>query len=145
MLNQLLTTYFPLVTSILTMLISQSIKMLLMLVSENQIKWGALSRSGGMPSSHSALITAITLCTGLKEGFDSSYFFICVVLSLIVIYDARGIRHSVGKHARILNRSILENDNVKLNEHIGHTLPEIIVGISLGLIISFAMYHLINI
>ncbi|MEC8677512.1 MAG: divergent PAP2 family protein [Candidatus Margulisiibacteriota bacterium] len=140
----ILTTYYPLIASITAMLVSQSIKLLLMALSKKPIYLAALSRSGGMPSSHSALITSITLCMGLKEGFDSNYFFISVILSFIVIYDARGIRHTVGQHAKLLN-TVNKSNTKKLNESVGHTLPEIIVGICLGAIISFGMYHLINI
>lgn len=138
-----LTTYYPLIASITAMLVSQSIKLLLMVLSKKTVYLAALSRSGGMPSSHSALITSITLCMGLKEGFDSNYFFISIILSFIVIYDARGIRHTVGQHAKLLNT--MNQSTKKLNESVGHTLPEIIVGICLGAIISFGMYHLINI
>ena len=138
-----LTTYYPLIASITAMLVSQSIKLLLMVLSKKPVYLAALSRSGGMPSSHSALITSITLCMGLKEGFDSNYFFISIILSFIVIYDARGIRHTVGQHAKLLNT--INQSTKKLNESVGHTLPEIIVGICLGAIISFGMYHLINI
>ena len=139
-----LATYYPLIASITAMLVSQSIKLLLMMLSKRPVYFAALSRSGGMPSSHSALITSITLCMGLKEGFDSNYFFISIILSFIVIYDARGIRHTVGNHAKLLN-SMQQSGTKKLNESVGHTLPEITVGICLGAIISFGMYHLINI
>jgi acid phosphatase family membrane protein YuiD len=142
--TELLTTYFPLVASLLSMTVSQTIKLLLMLLFGNTIHLSALTRSGGMPSSHSALITAMTLSMGLKNGFDSNYFFLSVVLSLVVIYDARGIRHTVGQHAKILNQSDLVRKTTPLDEHTGHTLPEISVGISVGLLVSLAMYHLIN-
>ena len=97
-----------------------------------------------MPSSRSALITAITLSIGLKNGFNSSHFSLAVALSLVVIYDARGIRHTVGKHARILNEKVLTNDTTPLNEQTGYTFPEIIAGICIGIIISLAMYNIIN-
>ena len=97
-----------------------------------------------MPSSHSALITAITLSIGIENGFDSSHFFLSIALSLVVIYDARGIRHTVGKHAKILNQQLSASEQ-KLNEDIGHTLPEIIAGICLGIIISLAMFNMNNI
>ena len=138
-----LATYYPLIASITAMLVSQSIKLLLMILSKRPVYFAALSRSGGMPSSHSALITSITLCMGLKKGLIQ-IIFISIILSFIVIYDARGIRHTVGNHAKLLN-SMQQSSTKKLNESVGHTLPEIIVGICLGAIISFGMYHLINI
>ncbi|RAP24927.1 acid phosphatase [Candidatus Marinamargulisbacteria bacterium SCGC AG-343-K17] len=144
MLNDILFNFFPLIASLSSMTISQSIKLLCMILTGKKINLVSLTRSGGMPSSHSALITAITLSIGLKNGFSSSHFFLSVVLSLVVIYDARGIRHTVGNHAQILNNSVLSTTEKKLNEHVGHTFPEIIAGISIGIIVSLAMYNVIN-
>jgi acid phosphatase family membrane protein YuiD len=115
-----------------------------MFLTGNKVNLISLTRSGGMPSSHSALITAITLSMGLKNGFNSSHFFLAVALSLVVIYDARGIRHTVGQHAKILNQTVMPQNAQKLNEHTGHTFPEIIAGICIGIIISLAMYNLIS-
>ena len=140
----ILDNFFPLIASISSMIISQTIKLMMMLLTGKKINLVSLTRSGGMPSSHSALITAITLSIGLKNGFNSSHFFLAVALSLVVIYDARGIRHTVGKHARILNEKVLTNDTTPLNEQTGHTFPEIIAGICIGIIISLAMYNIIN-
>jgi acid phosphatase family membrane protein YuiD len=136
-------SYYPLIASLLSMIISQTIKLILMAISKKKINLESLTRSGGMPSSHSALITSITLSIGLQNGFDSSHFFVSLALSMVVIYDARGIRHTVGKHAKLLNET-LTNRQKKLNEHIGHTLPEIIAGICLGIIVSLAMFNLKN-
>ena len=144
MLNNLLFNYFPLIASLSSMVISQIVKLIIMLLTGKKLNFVSLTRSGGMPSSHSALITAITLSIGLKNGFSSSHFFLSVVLSLVVIYDARGIRHTVGKHAKLLNDTVLNSTDKKLNEHVGHTFPEIIAGISIGIIISLAMYNVIN-
>ena len=134
--------FFPIIASFSAMIISQLIKLSTMLIRKKKIHWSSLSRSGGMPSSHSALITAITLSLGIKEGINSSLFFIAIVMSFIVIYDARGIRHAVGKHAKIINKNVLNESEKKLNEAVGHTLPEIIIGISLGIIITLTVYKI---
>ena len=139
----IISDFFPLISSFSAMIVSQIIKLSIMLLKKNQIKWNSLSRSGGMPSSHSALITSITLSLALKEGITSSYFFIAVVMSVIVIYDARGIRHAVGKHAKLINNKVLSNNETQLNEAIGHTLPEIIIGICLGVIVTLAVFKTI--
>ena len=144
MLISVLDNFFPLIASILSMVISQAIKLITMILTGRKLNIMSLTRSGGMPSSHSALITAITLSIGLKNGFNSSHFFLAVALSLVVIYDARGIRHTVGKHARILNQTILTDGATQLNEQTGHTFPEIIAGISIGIIISLALYNVIH-
>lgn len=140
----ILDNFFPLIASIAAMIISQAIKLIIMLLTGKKVNFVSLTRSGGMPSSHSALITAITLSIGLKNGVNSSHFFLAVVLSLVVIYDARGIRHTVGKHAKILNQNVLHHGEPTLNEHTGHTFPEIIAGICIGIIISLAMYNMIS-
>ena len=95
-----------------------------------------------MPSTHSSLITSIAISIGLTNGFSSSEFFLAVILSLVVIYDAQGIRHSVGEHAKILNKYVLKNQK-KVNEYIGHTVTEVSVGIIIGIITALAMYKLI--
>ena len=136
--------YFPLIASFSAMIISQSIKLILMLLKSKEVKWSSLSRSGGMPSSHSALITGMSLSLALKEGVNSSYFYIAIIMSFIVIYDARGIRHAVGKHARVINTKILSTDHKKLNESVGHTLPEIVVGICLGTIVTLTVYKMLT-
>ena len=143
-LNDILVNFFPLIASISSMAISQTLKLFAMIINGKKVELISLTRSGGMPSSHSALITAITLSIGLKEGFSSSFFFLSVVLSLVVIYDARGIRHTVGNHAKILNNSVLNSKNNKLNEHVGHTMPEIFVGILIGILVSLTMYNIAN-
>ena len=138
-------TYFPLLSSMLAMIASQSVKLTIMLIKRQPFKWSSVTQPGGMPSSHSALITAITLSIGLKDGFSSTAFFICVALSFVVIYDARGIRHTVGHHAKVLNQRVLNTTKRQLNEQTGHTFPQIMAGGILGALIALSMYHLINI
>ena len=99
-----------------------------------------LNRAIRRAGKNRAKITAISLSIGLSQGFDSTGFFIAFVLSIVVIYDARGIRYTVGKHAKLLNQTILKDDKFELNEHIGHSLPEIIVGIVLGASITIYLY-----
>lgn len=79
-----------------------------------------------MPSSHSALVTALTTGLGIQEGFDSAIFALAVVFSLVVMYDAAGVRRAAGKQARVLN-AIIEDLNrrqlhpERLRELLGHT------------------------
>ena len=114
-----------------------------MLVQNKKIKVSSFTRTGGMPSSHSALITAISLSIGLSEGFDSTGFFVAFIMSVVVIYDARGIRYTVGKHAKLMNNKIIDASETKLNEYIGHSMPEIIVGIAIGSTITLGLYKII--
>jgi acid phosphatase family membrane protein YuiD len=111
--------------------------------------WALLLHAGGMPSSHSALVTATAHAIGLFEGFDSPAFALAVTLAMIVIYDATGIRRQAGKHAKIINamvKDILEGHALRSQEHLrevlGHSPLEALVGFLLGLGIAQLTYAL---
>lgn len=92
--------------------------------------------SGGMPSTHSAFISALTFLIGYKEGFDTSIFALAFIVTLIVCYDAFNVRYESGLHAKILN----EKYDLKLHESIGHSLTEVIVGFIYGIIVATIFY-----
>jgi acid phosphatase family membrane protein YuiD len=102
--------------------------------------------TGGMPSSHSATMTATTLAIGLFSGFDHPAFAIAVAISMIVIYDAAGVRREAGYHAVIINRLIDEYlkgpliDQKKLKEMIGHTPLEVVGGVITGLLTTLILW-----
>ncbi|OGF28441.1 hypothetical protein A2331_05260 [Candidatus Falkowbacteria bacterium RIFOXYB2_FULL_34_18] len=106
----------------------------------------------GMPSGHSAIIISLATIIGLEEGFSSSLFAVSVVMAIIVIRDALGIRRYLGEHGKTLNILVkdLGNDNVleakypHLLEHIGHTPLQVFIGSLMGLIISVIGYILLN-
>ena len=106
---------------------------------------GALSvhvlfSTGGMPSSHSALVTSLATATGIQYGFGSAYFALASVLALIVMYDARGVRQESGQHARVLNqivRELMAGHTIserELKELLGHTTVEVFVGALVGIV-----------
>ena len=94
--------------------------------------------TGGMPSSHSAAVAALTTAVGLQEGFTTTIFGVTLYFSLIVMYDAAGLRRAAGRQATVLNRLIErhfqhpEGDTQKLMELLGHTPFEVFIGASLG-------------
>ena len=102
--------------------------------------------TGGMPSSHAATMTATTLAIGLFSGFDHPVFAIAVAISMIVIYDAAGVRREAGYHAVIINRLIDEYlkgpliDQKKLKEMIGHTPLEVVGGVISGLLSTLVLW-----
>lgn len=102
--------------------------------------------TGGMPSSHAATMTATTLAIGLFSGFDHPAFAIAVAISMIVIYDAAGVRREAGYHAVIINRLIDEYlkgpliDQKKLKEMIGHTPLEVVGGVISGLLSTLVLW-----
>ena len=89
--------------------------------------------SGGMPSSHSSFVSCMSTMIGLKYGFSSDLFAVAAVVSLIIMYDASGVRQAVGKQATILNQLIEEE---KLKELMGHTPKQVFFGGLLGIIIG---------
>ena len=102
--------------------------------------------TGGMPSSHAATMTATTLAIGLFSGFDHPVFALAVAVSMIVIYDAAGVRREAGYHAVIINRLIDEYvkgpliDQKKLKEMIGHTPLEVVGGVISGLLSTLVLW-----
>ncbi len=103
-----------------------------------------LWKTGGMPSSHSALVTALAVSIGFAEGFSSNLFIVTLAFTLVVIRDSMGVRRSSGLQARVLNllgRSLAEKAEVSfkpVKEVQGHTPLEVIVGALFGLFIAVA-------
>jgi uncharacterized protein len=122
--------------------LAQVIKIPLDFLRTHKWNWSLLLTTGGMPSSHSSLMTATTLATGLYNGFDHPTFALGVAITMIVTYDAAGVRQQAGIHAQRINllfdellrgHPINEED---LREVIGHTPLEVAGGILLGLIVA---------
>lgn len=142
---------FVLVTAISASLTAQLIKVLLNLFIFHRFiaerMWGA----GGMPSSHSATVCAMVVATGRYCGVNSAVFAVAAVLSIIVMYDAMGVRYETGEQAKLLNRMFAEwmdqesealpflKNGKKLKEMVGHTPIEVLTGAVLGILIGFAM------
>ena len=92
-----------------------------------------------MPSSHAASVAALSTSVGLNEGFRSTVFGVTLFFSLIVMYDAAGLRRAAGRHAAVLNRLIEEHftdqrETQRLMELLGHTPLEVLVGALLGVV-----------
>ena len=123
---------------------AQLAKVIIVLIRKKQLDLRYLVVSGGMPSSHSALVSSLATTVALVEGLGSIAFGISVILALIVMYDAAGVRQSVGKQSVVLNRIIdelrlrrpLTELERNLREFIGHTSFQVIVGGLLGVAIS---------
>lgn len=141
---------FVLVTALCASFLAQIIKVLLNLFTFHRFIperiWGA----GGMPSSHSATVCAMVAATGRYCGVNSSQFAIAAVLSIIVMYDAMGVRYETGEQAKLLNRLFSEwidqgaasfpfLRDKKLKEMVGHTPIEVLTGAVLGMALGFVM------
>lgn len=123
---------------------AQIIKTIIHLILTKKFVAERLIGSGGMPSCHSATVCALTTSVIINEGIHSPFFAIAAILSIIVMYDAMGVRRETGIQARVLNElteviekmgSDLSNDE-KLKEFVGHTPIQVFVGAVLGIIIA---------
>ena len=101
---------------------------------------GYFSRSGGMPSGHAASMTALTVYLGNWCGFDSAVFVLAVCMTAITIYDAIHVRYAVGEQGKALNEILHREGKKELNLVEGHTVPQVIVGMILGIVIGWGMY-----
>lgn len=123
--------------------LAQSLKVLILLVQKKRLELSKLVSSGGMPSSHSALVTSLAAAIGMRDGVTSSSFALAMVFAAVVMYDAAGIRHAVSIQARLLNKLIDEYvsrgewNERRLRELLGHTRIEVVAGFLLGLAVAF--------
>ena len=126
-----------LVNSLLAWAAAQIIKAILYAVVHRQIDLHRLFGDGGMPSGHSATVTAMATTAALEYGLDSPIFAITAIFGIVVMHDAMGVRREAGKHAEVLNNLIASlNQDVPpeevLKEFLGHTPLQVCFGALLG-------------
>lgn len=127
-------------------LIAQVMKMIVHLIATKKLDFSRLVDSGGMPSSHTALVVSLSTAVGLTEGWHSVAFAIAACFAMIIIYDATNLRRSAGYHAQVLNDvvpQLLKGKLLgegfafpKLRELLGHNPLEVFVGGILGILIA---------
>ena len=125
-------------------LLAQLLKAIIAVVQHGKIDIRAMIGTGGMPSAHSALVTALAMGVGQTAGWASGEFAIAFCFAIIVMYDAAGVRQAAGKQARILNQILDElfhehptfNED-RLKELLGHTPVQVIAGSILGIAVSW--------
>jgi len=131
-----------LIAGLIAWLLAQIIKLPLDYLRTRKWNWALMITTGGMPSSHSALVTGTVFAIGLYYGFDNPLFALGVAITMIVTYDAAGVRRQAGIHAQRINvlfdellhgHIFSEKD---LREVLGHTPLEVAGGILLGLVIA---------
>lgn len=136
-----------LISAVTGWLVAQVLKTIIDLALNRNFNPERLVGSGGMPSSHSSTVCALTTAAGLRCGVSSYEFAISFVLSMIVMYDAIGVRRETGKQARILNTLLSENPlklsgefiQEKLKEYVGHTPIQVCAGAILGILLALFM------
>ena len=131
-----------LIAGLAAWLLAQLIKVPLDFFRTRRWNWALLLTTGGMPSSHSSLMTATTLAIGLYYGLDHPAFALGIAITMIVTYDAAGVRQQAGIHAQRINvlfDELLHGHPISdkdLREVLGHTPLEVVGGILLGLIVA---------
>lgn len=140
---------YVLVCSLSSWAVAQVCKFILNYIIDRKVNLERLSGAGGMPSAHSATVTALTIACARFCGTGSTEFAIAVVVAAVVIYDAMGVRHEAGEHAKIINqmlkKSSEEDDDSddpeikELKEMLGHTPLEVVGGVLLGILVPLVI------
>lgn len=123
----------------LAWLIAQISKVLWVVIKQRKLDIERFVGSGGMPSSHSSFIVSLTTVIGKNSGWDSPIFGLAFAVSLIVMYDAAGVRRAAGKQAKVLNELIFShkiNIDSELKELLGHSPLEVAMGAVLGIFLG---------
>lgn len=120
----------------------QAFKVIYELVTTKKFNFKRIIGAGGMPSSHTAVVTTLAAMVGKSQGFETPIFAIAVIFSLVVMYDAAGVRRAAGKQARLLNK-IVETPGLsgvevqeRLVEVLGHTPLQVLVGAVIGITVG---------
>ena len=141
------TGYEAIISGLLGVFIAQALKVVTNYAKTKQIDYSLLTNTGGMPSSHSAGVCAMTTSVGLIEGIDSVVFAVSCGYALVVMHDAAGLRKNAGEIARIVNQMIkdfyksdIKTKSAQLKELLGHTPNEVIAGFILGCAIALILH-----
>lgn len=127
-------------------LTADALKVIIILVRHKVLDWRRFFGTGGMPSSHTAFITALTTCIGLSEGMQSPIFGLALGLTILTSVDAAGLRRSAGLQAEVLNQIVADlykDKDVKpprVKETLGHTLTEVLAGAAVGVAVPFLLF-----
>jgi acid phosphatase family membrane protein YuiD len=125
--------------------IAQAAKVTLTSVRQRRLNLRVLAETGGMPSSHSAIVAGLTTAVGKYAGVGSPDFAIALIFTFVVMYDAAGVRRAAGRQAEILNRLVEDLVHMRgmqeqrLRELLGHTPTEVLVGALIGIAVGLIL------
>lgn len=135
-----------LVIPFLVLIITQVFKTIYFSIKNKKLDLFTMLTTGGLPSSHSSLVSSLATVVLKVNGAGSAEFAIAVILAIIVMYDASGIRKAAGEHAKILNEMMEEKEYYsskeykKLKELLGHTKLEVFIGLLTGIFLTIVLY-----
>ncbi|MDC3412378.1 divergent PAP2 family protein [Aquibacillus sp. 3ASR75-11] len=150
---------FPLWVALASIIFAQGVKVPIQYIATGEFNPGLAFSTGGMPSSHSAAVTALTTGVGLEEGVSSSVFAVASIISIIIMFDATGVRRHAGQQAIVLNMLLKDfqyfieqsktwaykgdyEKKKELKELLGHQPIEVFFGGLTGIIIAIVLYPL---
>jgi uncharacterized protein len=150
---------FPLIASLTAIFFAQFVKVPIQYIALKKLDWSLLTSTGGMPSSHSAAVTALTTGVGIDKGMDSSVFAVSLIFAIITMFDATGVRRQAGEQAAVLNKLVTDFNTFvseaknwqnkeekqkqrKLKELLGHKPIEVFFGGLTGIFIALVLHLL---
>ena len=128
---------------------AQILKTIIFLIVNRKLNLERLFGDGGMPSGHSATVTAVALSVGLECGFNSALFAVATIIAIVVMHDAMGVRLETGKQAKYINEmtELIEklsgtelSNEEKLKEFVGHTPFQVVMGGILGIVVAILLH-----
>ena len=131
-------------------LVAQTAKMINCFIESRRLDFSYMVSTGGMPSAHSAMASALAMSLGLCEGFDSAIFALGAAFAIVVMFDAQSVRKAAGEQAKVLNSIVDELlhehhlSETKLKELLGHTRIEVLMGCITGIATAAASYRFIH-
>lgn len=134
-----------LLPALLAWTIAQVTKVALSSIRKRRLNLRVLADPGGMPSSHAAIVMGLTSAVGRVEGPGSGPFAIALIFSIVVMYDAQGVRRAAGRQAAVLNRLVEDMVRMRgiqedrLRELLGHTPFEVVIGAMLGVVVGLIL------
>ncbi|MBU2661086.1 divergent PAP2 family protein [Bacillus cabrialesii] len=153
-----LLTNFPLLSSLAAIIFAQVIKVPIQFIVSRKLDWSLVTSTGGMPSSHSAAVTALSTGVALEHGLGSSLFAVSAIFAVITMFDATGVRRHAGEQATVLNKLVIDFNRFvneakdfpkaeekekqkKLKELLGHQPIEVFFGGLTGILLTLILAY----
>ncbi|AFI29750.1 membrane protein [Bacillus sp. A053] len=153
-----LLTNFPLLSSLAAIIFAQVIKVPIQYIVSRKLDWSLVTSTGGMPSSHSAAVTALSTGVALEHGLGSSLFAVSAIFAVITMFDATGVRRHAGEQATVINKLVIDFNRFvneakdfpkaeekekqkKLKELLGHQPIEVFFGGLTGILLTLALAY----
>ncbi|MGM9925531.1 MAG: divergent PAP2 family protein [Bacillus sp. (in: firmicutes)] len=151
---------FPLTASLAAIFFAQFVKVPIGYIATRRFDWSLLTSTGGMPSSHSAAVTALATAVAIELGWQSPVFAVAVIFAIITMFDATGVRRQAGEQAAVLNKLVSDFQTIiqeakhwqeqaenekqkKLKELLGHKPIEVFFGALTGIFIALLIYYIL--